>query len=160
MNFRIGHGYDVHRLVKDRDFVLCGVKIEYDKGLLGHSDADVGLHAIIDSLLGAACLGDIGVHFPDQDNKYKNIDSKILLKKVFDIIKNKNFEIQNIDVTIILERPKINKYISEMKRIISEILEIKQDQINIKATTEEGLNFTGKGLGVATHAVCLISQIL
>ncbi|MBP0979253.1 MAG: 2-C-methyl-D-erythritol 2,4-cyclodiphosphate synthase [Oscillospiraceae bacterium] len=159
MSFRIGHGYDVHKLIKDRDFILCGVKIDYDKGLLGHSDADVGLHAIMDSLLGAAALGDIGSHFPDKDNKYKNIDSKILLKKVFDIIKNKNFEIQNIDVTIILEKPKINKYIFEMRKIISEILEIKLDQINIKATTEEGLNFTGEGLGVAAHSVSLLSQI-
>lgn len=159
MNFRVGHGYDVHRLVENRDFILCGVKIDHDKGLLGHSDADVGIHAIIDSLLGAACLGDIGEHFPDKDNKYKNIDSKVLLKKVFDMIKNKNFAIQNIDVTIVLEKPKINKYISDMKKIISEILEISFEKINIKATTEEGLNFTGKGLGVATYAISLLSEV-
>lgn len=159
MIFRIGHGYDVHKLVEGRDFKLCGVKIDYDKGLLGHSDADVGLHAIIDGLLGAAALGDIGQIFPDNDNTYKDIDSKILLKQVYQLIKNKNFNIENIDCTIILERPKINCYIQKMKEEIIPILEINMDQINIKATTEEGLNFTGEGLGIAAHAIVLLSKL-
>lgn len=156
--FRVGHGYDVHKLVDNRDFILCGVKINYEKGLLGHSDADVGIHAVIDSLFGAAGLGDIGAHFPDNDDKYKNIDSKLLLKKAFEMIKSNGFKIENIDVTIILEEPKIKSYILKMKETISLILKINIDKINIKATTEEGLNFTGKKLGVAVHSVSLLSK--
>lgn len=156
MNFRIGHGYDVHKLVSGRDFVLCGVKIDYAQGLLGHSDADVGLHAIMDALLGAISLGDIGNHFPDNDEKYKNIDSKFLLKMVFEMVKNEGFYISNIDCTIILQKPKIKMYIEDMKKTVAHILNINLDQINIKATTEEGLGFTGECLGVATHAVALV----
>lgn len=156
MNFRIGHGYDVHKLVSGRDFVLCGVQIDYAQGLLGHSDADVGLHAIMDALLGAISLGDIGNHFPDNDEKYKNIDSKFLLKMVFEMVKNEGFYISNIDCTIILQEPKIKMYIEDMKKTVAHILNINLDQINIKATTEEGLGFTGECLGVATHAVALV----
>ena len=156
MNFRIGHGYDVHKLISGRDFVLCGVKIDYAQGLLGHSDADVGLHAIMDALLGAISLGDIGNHFPDNNEKYKNIDSKFLLKMVFEMVKNEGFYISNIDCTIILQEPKIKMYIEDMKKTVAHILNINLDQINIKATTEEGLGFTGECLGVATHAVALV----
>ena len=156
MNFRIGHGYDVHRLVFEREFVLFGEKLEFDKGLLGHSDADVGIHAIIDSLLGAAGLGDIGLHFPDNDLRYKNIDSKILLREVSDLLKKQKYEISNIDCTVILEEPKIGKYISKMRENICKALRLDVDQVNIKATTEEGLGFTGAQQGVAAHAVALI----
>lgn len=156
MDFRIGHGYDVHKLVSGRDFVLCGVNIDYDQGLLGHSDADVGLHAIMDALLGAAALGDIGKHFPDNDENYKNIDSKLLLKKVFEMVKDEGFCISNIDCTIILQKPKIKMYIGDMRQTIAQILNIDLNQINIKATTEEGLGFTGQCLGVAAHAVALV----
>lgn len=156
MIFRIGYGYDVHKFIKNRDFILCGVKVNYNKGLMGHSDADVGLHAIVDSLLGAAGLGDIGYYFPDNDDQYKDIDSKVILKKTACLLENQGFKIENIDCTIVLEEPKISKYILHMKKIISDILKINCDQVNIKATTEEGLNFTGKGLGVAANAVALL----
>lgn len=156
LNVKIGHGYDAHRLVEKRDFILFGVKINYCKGFLGHSDGDVGIHAIIDSLLGAIGKGDIGKHFPDNDEKYKDIDSKILLQKVVTIVNNNGYNIGNIDCTVILQEPKIGTYIPKMKEVISQILGIECDKINIKATTEENMGFTGKGLGAVCHAVALL----
>lgn len=153
---RIGHGYDVHRLVNGRPLILGGVKIENDVGLLGHSDADVLIHAIMDSLLGAAALGDIGKHFPDSNPVYKNADSMKLLKTVSDMLKEKNYQIQNLDATIIAQSPKLSPYISRMKENISKICEIDSDCVNVKATTEENLGFTGRSEGIAAHCVCII----
>ena len=153
---RIGHGYDVHKLVSDRKLILGGVEIPSSFGLLGHSDADVLLHAIMDSLLGAACLGDIGVHFPDSDEKYKGISSIKLLKTVCEMLRNKNYEIQNIDSTIIAQKPKLSPYILDMRKNISNACEIDIGKINVKATTEEGLGFTGNLEGISVHAVCII----
>lgn len=153
---RIGHGYDVHRLVSGRPLILGGVKIENDVGLLGHSDADVLIHAIMDSLLGAAALGDIGKHFPDSNPVYKNADSMKLLKTVSDMLKEKNYQIQNLDATIIAQSPKLSPYISRMKENISKICEIDSDCVNVKATTEENLGFTGRSEGIAAHCVCII----
>lgn len=153
---RIGHGYDVHKLVCGRRLVIGGVEIEYDKGLLGHSDADVLVHAICDSLLGAAALGDIGVLFPDSDEKYKDADSLMLLKEVCQLIRSKGNEIGNIDATVIAQRPKFRPYIDEMRARISACADVSVDAISIKATTEEGLGFTGDGSGIAAHAVCLL----
>ena len=159
---RIGEGYDVHRLVSEKDLILGGVKVPFEKGLLGHSDADVLLHAIMDSLLGAMALGDIGKFFPDSDDRYKNISSIELLKNVKSIIekeqekRNCMFSICNIDSTIICERPKLRNYIDEMRKNIADALYIDINQISIKATTEEGLGFTGDGLGIAARAVSLI----
>ena len=156
---RIGSGYDVHRLVEDRDLILGGVKIPYEKGLLGHSDADVLLHAIADALLGAAALGDIGRHFPDSDPKYKNADSRKLLFQVLHLISAKGYCIMNVDATIIAQKPKLAPYIEGMRENIAETLEIDVDQVNVKATTEEGLGFTGAGLGIAASAVCLLEEM-
>lgn len=153
---RIGHGYDVHKLVEDRPLIIGGVEIPYEKGLLGHSDADVLLHAISDALLGAAALGDIGAHFPDTDPKYKGADSLVLLREVCNIIRKHGFEIENIDSTVLAQRPKLRPYIDEMRARISAYTDIDIDRISIKATTEEGLGFTGEGLGIAAHAVCLL----
>lgn len=153
---RIGHGYDVHRLVEGRELVIGGVKIEYEKGLLGHSDADVLLHAVMDALLGAASLGDIGKHFPDNDEKYKGISSIKLLYHVGNLIREKGYDISNIDATIIAQRPKMAPYIENMIENISKTLNTDKENINIKATTEEGLGFTGCGDGIASHAVCII----
>lgn len=153
---RIGHGYDVHRLVKERDLVLGGVWIPSETGLLGHSDADVLLHAICDALLGAAALGDIGRHFPASDEKYKNIDSRILLRHVHNLLKKKGYTILNLDATVIAEAPKLSPFIDEMRSNIAEDLGISVDAVNVKATTEEGLGFTGTKEGMAAHAVCLI----
>ena len=153
---RIGHGYDVHRLVNGRPLILGGVKIENDVGLLGHSDADVLIHAIMDSLLGAAALGDIGKHFPDSNPVYKNADSMKLLKTVSDMLKEKDYQIQNLDSTIIAQSPKLSPYISRMKENISKICEIDSDCVNVKATTEENLGFTGRSEGIAAHCVCII----
>ena len=155
---RIGSGYDVHKLVEERDLILGGVKIPYEKGLLGHSDADVLLHAIMDALLGAAALGDIGCHFPDTDPQYKGADSKKLLSCVLDLISEKEYCIINIDATIIAQRPKLKPYILEMREHIANILGIELDQVNVKATTEEGLGFTGAGEGIAASAVCLLQK--
>lgn len=155
---RIGHGYDVHRYVENRKLVLGGVEIPYKFGLLGHSDADVLVHAIIDALLGALCLGDIGKLFPDNNIKYKNIDSLILLKHVNNIITEKNYEIINIDSTIIIQEPKLSSYINNMRENIADTCEININNINIKATTEEKLGFTGALQGVAAHAVVLINK--
>lgn len=155
---RIGMGYDVHKLVKDRDLILGGVKIPYEKGLLGHSDADVLLHAIMDSLLGAAALGDIGLHFPDNDPKYKGISSIKLLEFTGKLLDKSNYKISNIDSTIIAQRPKMAPYIHTMKENISKALNISLDKINIKATTEEGLGFTGSGEGISSQSICLLTK--
>ena len=156
---RIGTGYDVHRLVEERALVLGGVLIPYEKGLLGHSDADVLLHAIMDALLGAAALGDIGKHFPDSDEKYKGISSIALLKEVKQLLDAELFIVENIDATIIAQRPKLAPYITEMRENIAEALQIDISQVNIKATTEEGLGFTGTGEGIASQAVCLLENV-
>lgn len=153
---RIGLGYDVHRLVTDRELILGGVNIPYKYGLLGHSDADVLLHAIMDSLLGAAALGDIGKHFPDTDPRYKGISSISLLKEVGKLIYEKGYEISNIDATIIAQKPKMSPYISDMRENIANALNIDKDQINVKATTEEGLGFTGEGKGISSQSICLL----
>ena len=156
---RIGTGYDVHRLVEERALILGGVLIPYDKGLLGHSDADVLLHAIMDALLGAAALGDIGKHFPDSDERYKGISSIALLKEVKKLLDSELFIVENIDATIIAQRPKLAPYITEMRENIADALQIDISQINIKATTEEGLGFTGSGEGIASQAVCLLENV-
>ncbi len=155
---RIGHGYDVHRLVENRDCIIGGVSIPYEKGLLGHSDADVLLHAIADSLLGAAGLGDIGKHFPDTDPKYKGANSRMLLRHVVALLKNLGYSIGNIDATVLAQRPKLSPYIDAMRSCIAEDCQIAKGFVNVKATTEEGLGFTGEGLGIAAHAVCVICK--
>ena len=153
---RIGHGYDVHRLVPDRDLILGGVKIDYELGLQGHSDADVLLHAVMDALLGAAALRDIGYHFPDTDPAYKGADSRMLLREVGKKIAAAGYKVSNIDVTMIAQRPKLKDYIPQMVENIASVLEIEPSQVNVKATTEEHLGFTGDGSGMACHAVCLL----
>lgn len=153
---RIGMGYDVHKLVENRDLILGGVKIPYEKGLLGHSDADVLLHAIMDSLLGAAALGDIGKHFPDTDPKYRGADSIKLLEFVGELLNKNNYKISNIDATIIAQRPKMTPHIKAMRENIAKALNINLDQINVKATTEEGLGFTGSGEGISSQSICLL----
>lgn len=158
LKMRIGMGYDVHRLVENRKLILGGVEINYEKGLLGHSDADVLLHAIMDSLLGAAALGDIGSHFPDSDPAYKGISSLELLIKVSTLIGKKGYHIENIDATIIAQKPKMSPHIYNMRENISKALNIAIDQINIKATTEEGLGFTGNGEGISAQSIALISK--
>ena len=155
-NLRIGHGYDVHRLVPDRSLVIGGITIPYEKGLLGHSDADVLLHAICDALLGALALGDIGKHFPDSDPEYKNIDSRILLSRTALLIREKGWQIGNIDATVVAQAPRLSSYIPKMRETVASALDIELDAISIKATTEEHLGFTGEGLGIAAHAVCLL----
>lgn len=156
--FRIGHGYDVHKLVENRDLIIGGVKIPHEKGLLGHSDADVLLHAISDALLGAAALGDIGKHFPDTDEAFKNANSLILLKKVFLMIKEKGYTVTNIDATIIAQAPKMSPFIETMRKNIADAVCCDISDINVKATTEEHLGFTGEKLGISAHAVCIISK--
>lgn len=156
---RVGMGYDVHRLVDDRKLIVGGIEIPYEKGLLGHSDADVLLHAIMDALLGAAALGDIGKHFPDSEEVYKGISSLELLKHVKKIIEEKFYIIGNIDATIIAQKPKMASYIPAMIQKIAEVLEISEQRINIKATTEEGLGFTGAGEGISAQAICLLEEI-
>lgn len=155
---RIGHGYDVHRLVENRDLILGGLKIPHTLGLLGHSDADVLLHAIMDALLGAACLGDIGNHFPDTNEQFKGVNSTKLLKDVFNLITGLNYNIVNIDCTIIAQKPKLSPFIKQMRINISNILNINLEQINIKATTEEKLGFTGECKGISCHCVCLLNK--
>ena len=154
---RIGHGYDVHKLVEDRKLILGGVTVPYAKGLLGHSDADVLLHAICDALLGAAALGDIGKHFPDTDPAYSGIDSRKLLKHTVNLIKENGYSIENIDCTVIAQRPKLKDYIDAMRKNIADDCGIALFQVNVKATTEEGLGFTGDGSGISAHAVCLLA---
>ena len=156
---RIGHGYDVHKLVEGRDLILGGVKIPFEKGLLGHSDADVLLHAVSDSLLGAAALGDIGKHFPDTDPAYKGADSLQLLRIVGEKVKAAGYRAENIDVTMIAQRPKLKDHIPQMRENIAKALELDVDQVNVKATTEEHLGFTGDGSGMSCHAVCLLEKI-
>ena len=156
---RIGTGYDVHRLVDDRKLIIGGVDIPYEKVLLGHSDADVLLHAIMDAILGAAALGDIGKHFPDTDEKYKGADSIMLLKEVARMIDEKNMLVGNIDATIIAQAPKLRPYIDKMRENIAEALNIDITQVNVKATTEEKLGFTGEGLGISAQAVCLLETV-
>ena len=156
---RIGHGYDVHRLVEGRKLILGGVEIPWEKGLDGHSDADVLLHAVMDAMLGASALGDIGKHFPDTDATYKGIDSMLLLKYVKRIVAQKGYVLSNLDATIIAQRPKLAPYISLMRDRIVDCLGVDPDQINIKATTEEHLGFTGRGEGISAHAVCLLNRI-
>ena len=155
---RIGHGYDVHRLVEGRDLILGGVKIPYEKGLLGHSDADVLYHAVMDALLGAAALGDIGKHFPDTDPAYKGADSGKLLASVRENIAEAGYKVGNIDVTMIAQKPKLKDFIPTMAQNIAGILGISPSCVNVKATTEEHLGFTGDGSGMACHAVCLLEE--
>lgn len=155
---RVGTGYDVHRLTEGRDLIMGGVKIPYEKGLLGHSDADVLLHAIMDALLGAAALGDIGKHFPDSDPAYKGISSILLLKKVGELLLEKGYLIENIDATIIAQAPKMRPYIDNMRENIANALEIDLNCVNVKATTEEGLGFTGTGDGISSQAICMLTS--
>ena len=159
MNFRIGHGYDVHKLVENRDLIIGGVNIPHHLGLLGHSDADVLLHAISDSLLGALALGDIGKHFPDTDENYRGADSLVLLSLVGEMIKKEGYEISNIDATLLAQAPKLALFIPQMRLNIARALEIELAAVSVKATTEEGLGFTGEEKGIAAHAVCLVYKI-
>ncbi len=159
INMRIGQGYDVHRLVEGRPLIVGGVTIPYEKGLLGHSDADVLLHAIMDSLLGAAALGDIGRHFPDTEEEYKGISSMELLKRVGKLIEDHFYFIENIDATIVAQKPKMAPYIPEMVSNIASALGIKENQVNVKATTEEELGFTGEGTGISAKSVCLLMSV-
>ncbi len=153
---RVGIGYDVHALIEGRDLILGGVKIEHTLGLMGHSDADVLVHAIMDAMLGAAALGDIGRHFPDNDNSYKNIDSMLLLKRVNQLIKQNGFEVNNIDAVIIAQKPKLMPYIDTMKNNIANVLSIEPNKVNIKATTTERLGFEGREEGISSQAVCTL----
>lgn len=155
-DIRIGHGYDVHRLVSGRALILGGVTVPFEYGLLGHSDADVLVHAVLDALIGAMGLGDIGKHFPDNDPAYAGISSIVLAKKVNELLREENFTISNIDATVIAQRPKLLPFIPEMKRNIADAFGISSDRVNVKATTEEKLGFTGNGEGMASHAVCLL----
>lgn len=156
---RVGMGYDVHKLVEDRELILGGVKIPHEKGLLGHSDADVLLHAIMDALLGAAALGDIGKHFPDTDEQYKGISSITLLEKVAELLEKECYLIENIDATIIAQQPKMRPYIEQMEENIANALGIEKNRVNVKATTEEGLGFTGQKEGISSQAICSISSM-
>ena len=156
---RVGHGYDVHRLTEGRKLILGGVEIPYKKGLLGHSDADVLTHAVMDALLGAAGLGDIGRHFPDSDDRYLGADSLMLLKEVVRLLAEKGFRVGNVDATVIAQRPKLMPYIPEMHRNLAAVMGTEEDAVNVKATTEEKLGFTGEGLGIAAHAVALIEKM-
>lgn len=158
MKIRVGFGYDVHALAPDREMWIGGVKIDYSKGLLGHSDADVLLHAVCDALLGAANLRDIGYHFPDTDERYRGIDSKILLLNTMKLLRDRGYSLGNIDATVAAERPKLNPYISEMKRVMAEVLQADADDISIKATTTEKLGFTGREEGIAAYATVLIQK--
>lgn len=156
--FRIGHGYDVHRLVEGRKCIICGVEIPNEKGLLGHSDADVALHALSDAIVGALALGDIGKHFPDSDPAYKDADSKKLLMHIVSLMRGEGYVVGNADVTIIAQEPKMAPYIQDMKSITAGILGCCEDQLNVKATTEERLGFTGAGEGISAHAVVLLTR--
>jgi len=158
MGLRIGYGIDFHQLVSGRDLFIGGVKIPHDKGALGHSDADVLLHAICDALLGAACLGDIGVHFPDTSSEFKNIDSKILLQRTYELIKKEGYSIINIDSTLCLEAPKIKPFVPQMQQVIADLLHISTKDISIKATTTETMGFVGRKEGLVAHATCLLQS--
>ena len=155
---RVGFGYDVHRLVEERKLILGGVEIPYEKGLLGHSDADVLVHALMDAMLGAAGLGDIGRHFPDNDNQYKGIDSMILLEKVTQLLTEAGFIVNNIDVTVVAQRPKLAGYIPQMEQNLASVLGIAESAVNVKSTTTEKLGFEGEGLGMSAYAVCTIAE--
>lgn len=155
---RIGMGYDVHRLGVDRDLIIGGVKIPYEKGLIGHSDADVLLHAITDAILGAAAMGDIGKLFPDTDDAFKGADSLVLMDKAYTQVQKNGFSVENIDATIIAQAPKMRPFIDEMRGKIAKVLGVNIDRVNVKATTEEGLGFTGSGEGISAHAVCLLAE--
>lgn len=159
MKIRVGFGYDVHKLVSGRELWLGGIKIDHTEGLLGHSDADVLIHAICDALLGAANMRDIGYHFPDTANEYENIDSKILLKKTMALLRESGYELGNIDATVAAERPKLNPHIPKMKQVLASVLETEEDNVSIKATTTEKLGFTGRQEGMAAYATVLISKI-
>ena len=156
MDFRIGNGFDVHRLVSDRACVVCGVTIPYHLGLLGHSDADVAIHALIDALLGAAAMGDIGSHFPDSDMRWKDADSRLLLRAALKLLKEKGYEVVNVDVTVIAQAPKMAPYIEQMRQNLASDLETDVDRVSVKATTTEKLGFTGRGEGIAAQATALI----
>jgi 2-C-methyl-D-erythritol 2,4-cyclodiphosphate synthase len=158
MKIRVGFGYDVHKLVPERDLWLGGIKLEHEKGLLGHSDADVLIHAICDALLGAANMRDIGFHFPDTSSDFENIDSKILLSKTVQIIAEKGYSVGNIDAMVCAERPKLNKHIPEMQEVLAKVMGIEQDDVSIKATTTEKLGFTGREEGISAYATVLISK--
>ena len=159
LKMRVGMGYDVHKLVEGRKLIIGGVDIPYELGLLGHSDADVLLHAIMDSLLGAAALGDIGKHFPDTDEKYKGVSSLKLLEHVGKLLDENNYIIENIDATIIAQKPKMRPYIDEMRKNIADVLKLNINQVNVKATTEEGLGFTGSGEGISSQAICSLNSV-
>lgn len=156
LKIRIGQGYDVHKLTEGRDLWICGVKIPHTLGLLGHSDADVAIHALCDALLGALALGDIGKHFPDSDPKYKGIDSKILLSHVIRLVRENGYELANCDITICAELPKFRPYIDTMRHTLAEVMEVDADQVSVKATTTEKLGFTGRQEGISSLAVCLL----
>ena len=156
--FRIGQGYDVHKLVEDRDLWICGIKVPYTHGLLGHSDADVAIHALCDALLGALALGDIGKHFPDSDPKYKGIDSKVLLSHVMDLIRKQGYSLGNCDITICAEAPKFRPYIDEMRQTLANVMGVDVDYVSVKATTTEKLGFTGRREGISAMAVALLSN--
>jgi 2-C-methyl-D-erythritol 2,4-cyclodiphosphate synthase len=158
MNIRVGFGYDIHQLAENYEFWLGGVKLDYIKGAVGHSDADVLIHAICDALLGAADLRDIGFHFPDTDPKYKGVDSKLLLKEVMRLLRNEGYELGNIDSTIVLEQPKVNPHILAMKEVLADVMSVEQSQISIKATTSEKMSFVGKGEGIKAYAIVLIQK--
>ena len=155
---RVGFGYDVHRLVEERKLILGGVEIPYEKGLLGHSDADVLVHAVMDAMLGAAGMGDIGRHFPDSDNQYKGIDSMILLEKVTELLTEAGYMVNNMDVTVVAQRPKLAGFIPQMEENLAKAVKVEKEAVNVKATTEERLGFTGEELGMACHAVCLLEE--
>ena len=158
-NYRIGHGYDVHKLENGKKFVIGGIEINHEKGAVGHSDADIVIHVICDSVLGALSEGDIGKHFPDTDEKYKGIDSKVLLLEVMEILNKKGFIVNNIDVTILLQKPKLRNHIDKMIETLSAVMKIDKKKLSIKATTTEGLGFVGREEGVAAHCVTLINKI-
>lgn len=156
---RIGHGYDVHKLVEGRKLILGGIEVPHILGLLGHSDADVLTHAIMDSILGAAALGDIGQHFPDNDDRYLGADSTELLRHVMELIREKGYRIGNLDATIIAQKPKLMSYLPQMRKKLAEVMEISEDRLNLKATTEEHLGFTGRQEGISAHCVCLLEEM-
>ena len=156
---RIGHGYDVHKLVEGRKLILGGIEVPHTMGLLGHSDADVLTHAIMDSILGAAALGDIGQHFPDNDDRYLGADSTELLRHVMELIREKGYRIGNLDATIIAQKPKLMSYLPQMRKKLAEVMEISEDRLNLKATTEEHLGFTGRQEGISAHCVCLLEEM-
>lgn len=155
---RIGNGYDVHKLIEGRPLILCGVTVPYEKGLLGHSDADVATHALIESIVGAAALGDIGALFPDNDEKYKDIISIVLLKETMKLVKDKGYRFVNADITIAAEAPKLRPYIEKMREVLAQALQTDTENINVKATTTEKLGFVGQGLGMEAYAVCLLEK--